>query len=430
MSEGDPDDGDDRPTGNDDEDTPPAERPDRDEEPSEAQPDADGGAPEEPSESDDDGVNASDDSPHGDDGAGESAETGATGDDSADADGEADDTDDGGDAEMPESFVGNLDSTSDDTAEDEPGDEVSMPEEDVTVSGGAAAPEPAEAEPVPAASGAPDDQEMPLTDHIEEMVKRLGVVIVIMALVSAVIFPLGDRLINFLWYSFLPGPPTECVQAAAAAAGNVTNGTVDTVNQTVANGTAADGAGSDTAACPRLYHPLALVLARLKVASLGGFIIALPVFVYQTYLFMRPGLYPRERKYYLASVPTSLILAGIGVAFAYFLVLPIIFQYFLGYSQPVAQVAFGLSETFGLILLMLGMFAVIFQIPLFIMLAIMMGVTTRRWLEARRLYFWFGFAGIAFLFSPDPTGMAPFIVALTMVVLFEGSLLLLRWTGR
>jgi sec-independent protein translocase protein TatC len=93
-------------------------------------------------------------------------------------------------------------------------------------------------------------------------------------------------------------------------------------------------------------------------------------------------------------------------------------------------VAFGLSETFGLILLMLGMFAVIFQIPLFIMLAIMMGVTTRRWLEGRRLYFWFGFAGIAFLFSPDPTGMAPFIVALTMVVLFEGSLLLLRWTGR
>jgi sec-independent protein translocase protein TatC len=374
MSEGDPDDGDDRPTGNDDEDTPPAERPGRGEEPSDAQRDDDGG--------------------------------------------------------MPESFVGDLESTSDDTADDERDDEVSMPEEDVTISGGAAAPEPPDGEPVAAASGAPDDQEMPLTDHIEEMVKRLGVVIVIMALVSAVIFPLGDRLINFLWYSFLPGPPTECVQAAAAAAGNFTNGTVDTVNQTVANGTAADGAGSDTAACPRLYHPLALVLARLKVASLGGFIIALPVFVYQTYLFMRPGLYPHERRYYLASVPTSLVLAGIGVAFAYFLVLPIIFQYFLGYSQPVAQVAFGLIETFGLILLMLGMFAVIFQIPLFIMLAIMMGVTTRRWLESRRLYFWFGFAGIAFLFSPDPTGMAPFIVALTMIVLFEGSLLLLRWTGR
>jgi sec-independent protein translocase protein TatC len=277
---------------------------------------------------------------------------------------------------------------------------------------------------------------MPLTDHIEEMVKRLAVVIVIMALVSAVVFPIADRLINFLWYSFLPGQPSECVRQAVAAAGNFTNGTTGTVNTTAVNATVANAsaanasAGSGAGACPRLYHPLALVLARLKVASLGGFIVALPVFVYQTYLFMRPGLYPHERRYYLASVPTSLVLAAIGVAFAYLLVLPIIFTYFLGYSQPVAAVAFGLTETFDLILLMLGMFAAIFQIPLFVMLAIMMGVTTRRWLESRRLYFWFGFAGVAFLFSPDPTGMAPFIVALTMIVLFEGTLLLLRWTGR
>jgi sec-independent protein translocase protein TatC len=257
--------------------------------------------------------------------------------------------------------------------------------------------------------GAPDDEEMPLADHIEEMVRRLAYVVVVMALVSAVTFPVADRLINFLWYSFLPGPATECVQA-------------------VATGTVAPE--STEAACPRLYHPLALVLARLKVASLVGFVIALPVFVYQTYRFMRPGLYPNERRYYLASVPTSLVLATVGVAFAYFLILPVIFIYFLGYSQPVAEVAFSLSQTFDLILLMLGLFAAIFQIPLFMMLGIMMGVTSRRWLADRRLFFWAAFAGVAFVFSPDPTGMAPFIVAATMILLFEGTLLLLRWTGR
>ncbi len=268
----------------------------------------------------------------------------------------------------------------------------------------------AEPEPVgPVHEGAPDDEEMPLGDHIEEMVRRLAYVIVVMALVSAVAFPLADRLINFLWYSFLPGPPTECVQATVGAS---------------------PAPETTEAACPRLYHPLSLVLARLKVASLVGFVFALPVFVYQTYLFMRPGLYPHERRYYLASVPTSLLLAGVGIAFAFFLVLPIIFVYFLGYSQPVAEIAFSLSDTFDLILLMLGLFAVIFQIPLFMMLAIMMGVTSRRWLEGRRLLFWAAFAGIAFIFSPDPTGMAPFIVATTMILLFEGTLLLLRWTGR
>jgi sec-independent protein translocase protein TatC len=145
---------------------------------------------------------------------------------------------------------------------------------------------------------------------------------------------------------------------------------------------------------------------------------------------MRPGLYPHERRYYLASVPTSLVLALVGVAFAYFLILPLIFSYFLYYSADVAEIAFGLTETFDLILLMMGLFAAIFQIPLFIMLAIMMGVTTRRWIERRRLIFWASFAGVAFLFSPDPTGMAPILVGVTMIGLFELTLLLLRWTGR
>jgi sec-independent protein translocase protein TatC len=248
--------------------------------------------------------------------------------------------------------------------------------------------------------GAPDDEELPLTVHIEEMIKRLAAVIVVMGGVSALVFPVAPDLINWLWYSYLPGSPENCVTGA-------TQGT----------------------ACPRVYHPLGLLFARLKVASLVGFIIALPVFVYQTYLFMRPGLYPHERRYYLAAVPTSLVLAFVGVAFAYFLVLPFIFTYFLYYSQDVAEIAFGLGDTFTLILMMMGLFAAVFQIPLFIMLAIMMGVTTRRWLEQKRYYFWLGFGGVAFLFSPDPTGMAPFLVAITMILLYESTLLLLRWTG-
>ena len=254
----------------------------------------------------------------------------------------------------------------------------------------------------PGFEGAPGDEEMPLTEHIEEMLGRLLAVAVVMGGVALLVFPVADSVINFLWYSFLPAPDGGISQCGTA----------------------------DTGACPRVYHPLALLIARLKVASLTGLIVALPVFVYQTYLFMRPGLYPNERRYYLAAVPTSLLLAIVGVAFAYFLILPVIFVYFLDYSEGVAEIAFALTETFDLIVLMMGLFALIFQIPLFIMLAIMMGVTTRRWLANRRLLFWFTFGGIAFLFSPDPTGMAPLLVALTMITLFELTLALLRWTGR
>ncbi|WP_158058676.1 twin-arginine translocase subunit TatC [Halorussus halophilus] len=237
------------------------------------------------------------------------------------------------------------------------------------------------------------DEEMPLADHIEEMIKRLAVVVVVAGGITAIALPFSEEIINFLWYQVIP---------------------LEQLGQE---------------ARPKIYHPLALVLTKLKVASLAGVIVALPFFVYQTYLFMRPGLYPNERKYYLAAVPTSLVLAFIGVSFAYFLVLPAIFTYFVYYTKDVAILAFGLTKTFNLILMLMGYLAVVFQIPLFIMLAIMMGLTTRQWLADRRLLFWGAFLGISFLFTPDPTGMAPIIVTITMVALFESTLFLLKWTG-
>jgi len=242
--------------------------------------------------------------------------------------------------------------------------------------------------------GPASDEEMPLAAHIEEMVRRLAVVLVVGGVVALGVFPIADNVINYLWNAHIPG------------------------------------AATNPDLRPRLYGPLELLLTELKVAALAGFVVGLPVAVYETYLFMRPGLFPRERRYYLAAVPTSLVLALIGVGFAHFVVLPAIFAYFTVYTeQSVELIAFGLKETFGLILVLMGYMALVFQIPLFIMLAIMMNLTTRQWLEGRRLLFWGGFLGISFLVSPDPTGMAPIIVAATMITLFEGTLALLRWTG-
>ena len=249
--------------------------------------------------------------------------------------------------------------------------------------------EPVEA--VGAAEGPQTDEELPLAAHIEEMVRRLAVVLGIAGLVTLFAYPASEFLIEFLWQSYIPDP---------------------------------DGNR------PHIYGPLEFVLTKLKVAGLSGTVVGLPVFVYQSYRFMKPGLYPTERRYYLASVPTSLILAFVGVAFSHFVILPLTMLYFTSYTSSAAVVAFGLRETFNLIVLMMGYMAIVFQIPLFVMLAIMMGIVTREWMEDKRLLFWGGFGGLAFTFvTVDPTGMAPIIIAVTMIVLFEGTLLLLRWTG-
>jgi sec-independent protein translocase protein TatC len=257
-------------------------------------------------------------------------------------------------------------------------------------------------------SDGPDsDEEMPLADHIEEMIHRLAVVLGIGGIITLLLYPGADlansafgldlvsstEVIDFLWNKHVPGAPEL------------------------------------TDRRPRVYGPLELLLTELKVAALGGLVVGLPVFVYETYLFMRPGLYPKERRYYLAAVPTSIVLAFVGISFAHFIVLPAIFAYFTSYTTGTAIVAFGLKETFNLILILMAYNAIIFQIPLFIMLAIMMNLVTRTWLEDRRLLFWGAFLGLAFLISPDPTGMAPIIIGATMIALFEGTLLALRWTA-
>ncbi|MCU4754042.1 twin-arginine translocase subunit TatC [Halobacteria archaeon AArc-curdl1] len=239
----------------------------------------------------------------------------------------------------------------------------------------------------------PDDQEMPLADHIEEMVLRLAVVLLIGAAATAIALLWASQAIEFIWFNIFPGPTAEVPP-------------------------------------PHVYHPLELWLTRIKVAALAGIMVSLPMFVYECYLFMRPGLYPHERKYYLAAVPTSVVLGAIGMLVSFVVVLPILFRYFTFYSEGSAEIAYALGETFNLVITLTGFLAIVFQIPLFIILAVMMGVTTRRWLADKRIYFWAAFAGLSFMFTFDPTLMAPIIVAIIMIVLFEGTLLLLKWVGR
>ncbi|GAB3666979.1 hypothetical protein GCM10028856_09520 [Halopiger thermotolerans] len=238
----------------------------------------------------------------------------------------------------------------------------------------------------------PDDEEMPLADHIEEMILRLAVVLLFGAAGTAVGLLFASDAISFIWTDVFPS-------------------------------------AADEVPPPHVYHPLELWLTRIKLSALLGIMVALPTFVYECYLFMRPGLYPHERKYYLAAVPTSVVLASVGMVFSYLLVLPVLFQYFTYYAEGSANIAYAVGDTFDLIITLTGFLAVVFQIPLFIMLAIMMGVTTRRWLAQKRLYFWAAFLGLSFMFTFDPSGMAPILVAIVMVGLFEGTLLILKWVG-
>jgi sec-independent protein translocase protein TatC len=108
--------------------------------------------------------------------------------------------------------------------------------------------------------------------------------------------------------------------------------------------------------------------------------------------------------------------------------LPVLFRYFIFYSEDIATAGLGLRETFNLILMTALAFGVVFQIPLLMSLGVKMGVASVRWFEAKRVYVWGGCITVAALLagSLDPTGVAGLMVALTMIMLFETTLVGLK----
>lgn len=225
------------------------------------------------------------------------------------------------------------------------------------------------------------DEEMPLTVHIEELVRRVMVVLVASSVVMAVAFLYSEQLLDTIWYNFFDFPPN-------------------------------------------VYRPFDEILTRLMLSAIAGLALAFPVLVYETFQFMKPGLYPNERRYFLSVVPVSLVLMFLGLAFAYFLSLPLLFRYFIFYSEDVATAGLGLRETFNLILLTSLAFGIVFQIPLLMSLGVKMDVVSVRWFKAQRIYVWGGCITVAALLagSLDPTGVAGLMVALTMISLFEATL--------
>ncbi len=234
------------------------------------------------------------------------------------------------------------------------------------------------------------DEEMPLTDHIEELVRRTMVVLIVASIGMIAAFLFSEELLLHIWHNFM--------------------GDIE----------------------PRVYHPFGKVLTQLKLSGLLGLALAIPVLVYELFLFMKPGLYEHERRYFISIVPVSVILVFLGLAFSYLVALPILFNYFITYSDPVAEAGLGLMETFDLIVMLSLAMGVVFQIPLLMFMAIKMKVASRKWFEEKRIYVWGGCITIAALFSGsfDPTGFAAFMVAATMIMLFELTLALLNFTQR
>ena len=104
----------------------------------------------------------------------------------------------------------------------------------------------------------------------------------------------------------------------------------------------------------------------LKVAALSGCAVASPVVFYQFWLFVAPGLYPKEKKQVLPLVVCSTVLFLAGVAFAYFVIFDFAFQFFMEFTSDEVVPVLSINAYLSVVTRLLLAFGISFQLPILV----------------------------------------------------------------
>lgn len=167
----------------------------------------------------------------------------------------------------------------------------------------------------------------------------------------------------------------------------------------------------------------------LKVAALAGFFASSPYIFYQIWAFIAPGLYEEERKYI---VPIAFFSAACfigGGAFAYFVVFPFAFEFFMSFNTGNIQAMLKLNEYLSFSMKLIFAFGLVFEMPLFALFLSRLGLVTADMMrKARKFAILFSFVLAALLTPPDV--VSQLLMAGPLMILYEISIVIAAVFGK
>ncbi len=165
----------------------------------------------------------------------------------------------------------------------------------------------------------------------------------------------------------------------------------------------------------------------MKVTMLVAFLIALPVVMYQLWAFIAPGLYLHERKLILPLVVSSYSLFIFGMAFAYFLVFPTVFNFMASYNAPLgAEMSTDIDKYLGFAMNTFLAFGITFEVPVVVVVLVRMGMVPLEKLREIRPYVIVGAFVISAVVTP-PDVLSQLLLAVPMTLLYELGLFIARF---
>ena len=246
--------------------------------------------------------------------------------------------------------------------------------------------------------GAKDGARMTIVEHLGELRKRIVISILAVTAGAVLVFVFYDTVLDFL-----VGPYSK-----------ITEGT--------------RRCGSE--GCKLIVtDPIEGFMVRLKVATYGGFVVSLPVVLFQVWRFVTPGLEPKEKRYAIPFIVSSIVLFLFGgfVAWATF---PKALDFLVKVGGGSVETFFAAGKYLSLISLMMVAFGAAFEFPILLIFLMLARVIDTSQLRRARRYSLVGITVLAAVITPSQDPYSLFFMAGPMYLFYEAAILIGRWMKR
>ena len=168
---------------------------------------------------------------------------------------------------------------------------------------------------------------------------------------------------------------------------------------------------------------------KLKVAFVTAVVLAFPVIIWQVWTFIRPALYPRERRSFRLFFFFALVLFLLGIVFCYASVFFLAIDFFMVSGENLATPMLSLDKYISFLFGFLLPFGFAFMLPAFIYITTRLGLTTPEMLASKRKFVILGVFVLAAILTP-PDVVSQVMLGLPMLVLYEVGILVSRFVKK
>ncbi|MDH5501387.1 MAG: twin-arginine translocase subunit TatC [Gammaproteobacteria bacterium] len=167
------------------------------------------------------------------------------------------------------------------------------------------------------------------------------------------------------------------------------------------------------------------VIATLKLSFYLSLIIAMPIVLYQLWAFVAPGLYKKEKRFAFPLLATSIALFYAGLAFAYFVVFPMIFRFLVAFTPDSVSYMPDITDYIGFVMMLVLVFGFAFETPVATVLLVWTGLTTVEKLISSRPYVFLGAFVVGMLLTP-PDVVSQIMLAVPVYLLYELGIIMAK----